>query len=988
MEDWKSWNLRTWNQRLLSHYFGSTDERARPVAVLLATADELARTTGDAGADADEVRDAFVEAVRQGIRFRGGLLEDATDYEGWPDPPRRVSPPRFVAHLLFTCIAASESSDELGDEGSFVLRLRALTQDQLPDHSLQWLPRLWEHLRDWLAANEGEYRPLLLPDPGSFTRIGYTIKLAFPDRRDQRQLSELLDRGGLAGHEPPVGRVLSLVGSQRGRFRRSFLLTFDEFRRLFEASTGHPERRLVEHRFWAAVREASLRGRGQAVLPDAALRLSLLGEEEDDRLALFAVSDHRTESADLESAELPVAYGVWRFALVPKSSETLDARALEQIAHAILDGSLRLPRLSSHVDQGLLPFVVGTHGLLELAGQDQLGEVSVALVRKANIDDLFRVFRRGAATTLPSSYDGWVQVHGLTLHTLPSETLEGTTLSRTWILHESLSPTSIRLRGGVRADDGWLGAHEVLPRVVAPGASAVVADGEAAHLELDKLGDDTWGFPRRDLTGEFAIIASFDSTEERRRIRFYAAPASEAFKPPADADAWIVEEVSGTGTLSSSIPFTPGPHDEDCTPLCERAAYLGPNVGQFVTRPEDAAWRISHFGGRFIGERAGVRGDAAVSSTWVASANARRRWRKMLFESTPSWSDSAFDEARRRAKARALADAHVRLDVQQLVPDLAPMRLPSPSDAVDRLVRIIAGRAAMRSGIDWREWGELAQRVLDIDAALRARVTRAWMEAGLIDIASYARWRHRALFARFPRIVAFRVGGHFGASLTGLTLTTAVDEMRRTASRIGMLVEERFSVSPLVPRTISVRAPDARALEELGRACRLPLHWLDLAHLRRGVSSRHEGTSAPPEHYEHTSRWSRWSLKNGDYPGVLVEHRMRSDRPDYWVVTSHEGSRIWSYDLNVARAWAAALLQQPAVTAAGDAFLEANHAFVPLPLARAATVLGSGLSGPTDIGTYRYPVGTMQLRDLVLDIMARTFNPPRLAVSVSEQATG
>jgi hypothetical protein len=93
------------------------------------------------------------------------------------------------------------------------------------------LPRLWENLADWLAATPRKFRPLLLPNPGSLTRIGYTVKLAFPDRRDQKQLSELLGRAGLLGHEPPAGRVLTLVGSQRIRFRPSFLQAFDEFRR-------------------------------------------------------------------------------------------------------------------------------------------------------------------------------------------------------------------------------------------------------------------------------------------------------------------------------------------------------------------------------------------------------------------------------------------------------------------------------------------------------------------------------------------------------------------------------------------------------------------------------------------------------------------------------------------------------------------------------------------------------------------------------------
>src|SRR5687768_23149 len=142
MNDWRAWDLEEWNERLLRYFFSNHDETPQPVVVLLVTADELARVTADSDAVAHEVRDAFVEAVRTGVRRSNGLLEDAAAYPEWPKRPRWPTPPPFVAHLLFTCVAASESSDELGDEASFISRLRDLTQDQLPDHSLQMLPRL------------------------------------------------------------------------------------------------------------------------------------------------------------------------------------------------------------------------------------------------------------------------------------------------------------------------------------------------------------------------------------------------------------------------------------------------------------------------------------------------------------------------------------------------------------------------------------------------------------------------------------------------------------------------------------------------------------------------------------------------------------------------------------------------------------------------------------------------------------------------------
>jgi hypothetical protein len=139
------------------------------------------------------------------------------------------------------------------------------------------------------------------------------VKLAFPDRRDQRQLSELLDAAGLAGRELPVGRVLSLVSAARGRFRRSFLGAFDEFRQLFDAPLTHSSSRLSEHRFWAAVREAALHGRGADEWQELRAHVQLLCEEQDDRCVVFVVADELVAEGEavVHAAELPVPYGQW-----------------------------------------------------------------------------------------------------------------------------------------------------------------------------------------------------------------------------------------------------------------------------------------------------------------------------------------------------------------------------------------------------------------------------------------------------------------------------------------------------------------------------------------------------------------------------------------------------------------------------------------------------------------------------------------------------
>ena len=291
-----------------------------------------------------------------------------------------------------------------------------------------------------------------------------------------------------------------------------------------------------------------------------------------------------------------------------------------------------------------------------------------------------RVLGQGTATTRPSSYDGWVQVHDPMLRAIPSAKLDGTSLSRTWILHESWRPTLPRLVGGVRADDGWLGctrySRASSPPVPQPSLSKERAEKCRSPASVTTPGR----FRLRTSPANSRSSRPLDGSDYHRTTRFYTAPASEAFKPPSDPEAWIVEEIDGTGTMASSIPFRTAPPEDDCERLCERVAYLGPDVGTFVDDPGQAAWRVTRFAGRLLGSRGPLRGQAALPSNQVVSAHARRRWRKMLFESAP-WLDPDFDNDRRRVKARASAHAHLpRLELEQLVPDLGAMGLATPSD--------------------------------------------------------------------------------------------------------------------------------------------------------------------------------------------------------------------------------------------------------------------------------------------------------------------
>jgi hypothetical protein len=205
----------------------------------------------------------------------------------------------------------------------------------------------------------------------------------------------------------------------------------------------------------------------------------------------------------------------------------------------------------------------------------------------------------------------------------------------------------------------------------------------------------------------------------------------------------------------------------------------------------------------------------------------------------------------------------------------------------------------------------------------------------------------------------------------GLALPTTLAQLHNAASRVGLLVEERSSVSPLVPRSLGFRAPTRESLEGFATSNCLRLSWLDLSVID-APQLRCDGFSSHPSHYQRPTRWHYWSLSGVESPRVSVEHHVRLDRPDFWT-TSFEGRGVWSYNLNIARAWAAAQLGEPLVITQRESFLSAQHGFLPLPLARLVSVLGGGLSGPID-GSYLYCTGTPQLREFVLDAVSQMFD--------------
>jgi len=978
MSDWRSWQLQEWNEHLLRYFFGRRTEDDPPVATLLATPEQLARATGDASVDATEVRNAFVAMVVEAVGRHRSLLDHASNYQDWPRPPAQDRAPWFVSHLFFTCIAAAESSEDLGGEGSYVQRLRELAGGMLPDYTLQWLPTLWTNLAEWLEADTRSFRSLKLPDPGGFTRIGHTVKLTFPDRRDQRVLSELLANAGLQGHEPPVGKVIALVAGARGRFRRSFQEAFDDFRSGF-FNGARLAGDAITHRFWSAVRDAALRGRGAVAEADAAgsLRFQLLCEEQEDRLHPFLVADEVMAAGRLRTLELPVPFDVWRYAVVSSEPGHADAEASYATARDVLLGRIAIPRLSSLAAQGLVPLADGVHGCLESAGQEQLEQSRTALAREDRAKTLIDMFGKGRARSNASVLPGWVELRGLQLARLSADTLDGTALAGCWQLYESIVRSTVRLLNGVKADDGWLGFREVLPRISVSSAREVAmlgVDGGREALQEDEEG--SWRLPSRDLQGTYRFEATLDTDgAEAVSARFNLVVGTERVRLPDAPDAWITEGLGGTVTPLAAAPLALTPSDL-AAPVTDGTHYLGPVVGEFVEGPEDAAWHVTRFAGKANGAR--CRHDLAEASgaARVANNSARRRWRQLLFHCSPHPSDGGFAAARSRIRQRALSGELPIVEGQLASISTEVLQNLTAAPELERLLAIAAARANGRTGIPYREWLGYVERVMGLSRERSRALTRSWAEAGILDIAFYARWRHCSVFMRPPRLVAFRTEGGYGATILGMLLPTTRSTVRAALRETGVAYEERIRVTAQAPALVTMRCSRPDQLEELSMQAGLTLSWLDPAVERYAEQCRHDGCCAPPQNYDERTSWSRWSLKAAtNLDGVSFTHCVRPGSPDYWHVESDDRS-VWSYDLNTARLWGLALLGHRLF--AEDGGLTADHAYLPLPLARFLTVVEGTAPGADMGGQHRYPCGSPALQERILNVVRSAFDPRRL----------
>lgn len=940
MRPWREWDYWEWSEALLEHYFRNT-EITDPVRAIVVVGEELVRVVGDAKAEPDDVEHLLVEKVVKPACNEGFWLH-AKQY-------MKAAKPLYLGHLITACLAAIDLDER--EENSYISRLADLTKPARGELNLEVMAELWRCLSQWLEDHADNYRPLLLPDPGGWTRIGYTVKLAFPSRHDQAELAKLLSSRNLLVEDPPVGLVVSAVLDKRSTFSDQFQAEFDDFEH--KRADGTPLAKLREAPFWLGVRSAtdvSITDHGRRV------HWALLASDDGYDLDLCIVSEDGIVGGSMETVELDEPIGKWTHTAKVSAS-------VGDPVTALLVTDCTLPGLSQLVKGGLIPFVEELHGALESIGrQEALPEAHSALVVDALVDEIRSRFGSHRSRSRHCGIEGWSFVEGLELRIASSAELQGTPLEQCWILHESPRPIRVSVVGGLRVGNAWLGASNFLPGFRVGNAISMVANAGGRAITLSRDEEGIWELPPEKLEGPVTVLAETEDSLVHKQLKFVRSPSSECFKVPRSPESWIYEDQARSRSFANRWPRD----TSEITVIAdaERTLYLGRDVGVFLDGPEGAAWTVTEFGATRIIRPLEPLTDC-VPRGQVSDHGARRRWRKNL-----------------RADAMTSCDPEVAAVLRHMVSNTKGQKdLPTvetggdgrslltspicPHPRLDDVVTAIIAISNNQSGIDRRWLGEFLCEIFTIDPGTSRLVIRAWQEAELLDELVNVRWSGRRWVAVQPHLEVFSVPSGIRATLSGLSLTITAAELASIAKEMGMAVASIGARSPFVPSTVIFQADSLEQITELAARQRLNVRYVPvtpfLSHNGRDLNND------PPR--------IGYRAEPAETVGETVEliRKWQRHAPSFWMIRCGDFT-TWTHFLEAARFWARCLAGTLKVDLSGPFDFTFGDIRIPLAMARWLSAIGGARSGPTGPASedlYLYSAPTAALRTRLLAELRR-----------------
>lgn len=233
-----------WELALTRHYLGTDGpEGSSPLEFIDAQPRRLAQAIGLPPDEEDSARRQFVSIFQ-----RQGVVGAFAHGDGTPTPAG-LPVMGHLNYLVLSCYVASVSPN-VAESGQFPHRLREVLGWDRGISSMEGLAILWEKAAEWCerASAAGlDVRRVVLPDPGRMTRIGHSIRIAFPSRHDlarmERLFGHLARRSGLTARAA-ADAVRVEVG--RDAWSQGFVRAFQDFDR----RQGRGERLLADHPFW------------------------------------------------------------------------------------------------------------------------------------------------------------------------------------------------------------------------------------------------------------------------------------------------------------------------------------------------------------------------------------------------------------------------------------------------------------------------------------------------------------------------------------------------------------------------------------------------------------------------------------------------------------------------------------------------------------------------------------------------------------------
>ena len=828
------------------------------------------------------------------------------------------------------------------------------------------MANLWRELAKWLAERPDDYRLLVLPDPGGWTRIGYTVKLAFPIKRDQRLLLDRLSEADLLGEDPAIGPVVRAVsGSGFAAFSQRFR---DEFRALpLQSRRWRTRAELRSTPFWSAVR--AMTDVPEEATSSGSSQWALIGSDDgyDLELSLMSDSPSPIEGLTLRAADDPV--GRWTH-LAERDGEAAAAAA------AALGGWVRIPQLSGLAQGGVIPLVEELHGEFESGSRSNLPEATSYLIRQDLVEPISERFGGSKAHQRESGVPGWCLLENLRLTEVNGDDLAGSPLADCRLLHRSLIRPSIRLVGGVAIDGDWLGLRDLLPVVRVPEARSVIVRTGSIEEQLEKNGDGDFVLPRREFVAEVMVTASWPTYNIKRSLQFVRAPSAEDYRTISNPGSFVYEDMARSRSYARRWDGREQvPRIDDTSQI----HYLGCAVGEFLPSRSGATFAVE-FSGTHKTITALRSGSLSEPTARIDNNRLRRVWRKDLDKSTAIGSVASQGEIRSFARSAHL-DWNLPLRPPEFEPTEPDIPRARPVKALSEAVAALAAVSNNSAGVERRWLSRILRDLLEIGSESVGRVLRAWLEAELIDEVVNVRWSGRRLVAVRPLLAVHSTDLGFKAVLRGLALESTRRELGATCAEFGLLASTVESVSPYVPKSIAIRASDLAQLQRLSDRLRIPLVPV-VSEPFATHESRDLFGSPPTLGYK-----SEGSL---DYDGIKVERCWRRGAPSYWSVHGPTTS-TWSHFQDAALFWVQAMLgSDPVEIRTASTFVMTNNAYLPLTTARWLSSLGGPLAGPVGpIATedHLYAAPTPFLMSRFLDDLRR-FTRTRSTRSPQTISTG